>query len=603
MGLEPNSNILPSRTMRSQANEDIACQLLQLLASQFVSSVSQLLAPLSLPSTTSHLGTTSSVGAPNSMSSVSATSASLVPDTSTSTTLATSVPIVPVTYSSTVTATTASNPPATSAPIAPATTALMVTATLPALQPPAPTIPTATPVPPLAMPMPSIPVTVMPLMSTQQAPACENITTPLILDTQLAILLQQYLLQAVPSQQSTIQLPSPTQTIQRVTISNLSPASEQGTAAPNMLDPCNHQLSLSQLHPSASQWPAVNAPTCTTLPVPTQLRQQIINGEYIDFGVLLSKCSYDNAGHATSTHTPATPISSLATWMEAWNIYAMVMLKELLAYQSSASKFLPLHAWLKYDRKFRALATANPTLRWDYQFSDYWLEAITARQLNPGRWPCLYCKSTAHYSENCPKSPFQDSRKPPEQPSHRANDAPICGRFNRGNCTRQACKYQHICISCKGKHPIVQSVSSGEDYSPHTGRSLTLECDTKRPLSVECDMTRQGSIAALAPYNDHLLPTNSYERPPLGHLDKHSLSTQLYLHSTVPNSIYLPIITVKPSTPLLIDRLIFELSSHPNHSFIKTLIDNLTHGCHIGYKGPHFAHTSRNLPAVKHLRR
>jgi len=87
--------------------------------------------------------------------------------------------------------------------------------------------------------------------------------------------------------------------------------------------------------------PAVNAPTCATLTVPTQLHQQIINGKYIDFGVLLSKCSYDDARHATSSHTPAAIISSLATWMEAWNIYAMVMLREcpakaieLLAYQS-----------------------------------------------------------------------------------------------------------------------------------------------------------------------------------------------------------------------------------------------------------------------------
>ena len=111
-------------------------------------------------------------------------------------------------------------------------------------------------------------------------------------------------------------------------------------------------------------------------------------------------------------------------------------------------------------------------------------------------------------------------------------------------------------------------------------------------------MTRQGSIAALAPYNDHLLPTISYECSPLGHLDKHSLSMQPSLHSTVPNSIYLPIITVKPSTHELIDRLIFELSSHPNHSFVKTLIDNLTHGCPIGYKGPHFARISRNLPSA-----
>ena len=114
-------------------------------------------------------------------------------------------------------------------------------------------------------------------------------------------------------------------------------------------------------------------------------------------------------------------------------------------------------------------------------------------------------------------------------------------------------------------------------------------------------MTRQGFIAALTPYNHQLLPTISYKRPALGHQGKHSLmlcSTQPSLHDRVPNSIYLSIIIVKPSIPMLIDRLIFGLSSHPNRSFNKTLIDNLTHGCPIGYKGHHFAYTSRNLPSA-----
>jgi len=86
-----------------------------------------------------------------------------------------------------------------------------------------------------------------------------------------------------------MQPPGPTQTMHRATTSNLYPASEPRTAAPNILEPYNNQPSISQIpHPSASQLPAVNAPTCATLPVPTQLCQQIINGVYIDFGVLLS---------------------------------------------------------------------------------------------------------------------------------------------------------------------------------------------------------------------------------------------------------------------------------------------------------------------------
>ena len=48
MGQTTNSRILPSRMTLIQANEDIVWQLLQLLASQPVSSISQLLIPLSL---------------------------------------------------------------------------------------------------------------------------------------------------------------------------------------------------------------------------------------------------------------------------------------------------------------------------------------------------------------------------------------------------------------------------------------------------------------------------------------------------------------------------------------------------------------------------
>ena len=232
----------------------------------------------------------------------------------------------------------------------------------------------------------------------------------------------------------------------------------------------------------------------------------VINDEHVDFGALLSTCSYDDAGHTTSSHTPATPTSSLATWMEAWNIYAMVMLREypakaieLLAYQSiicSASKSMPLHAWLEYDRKFRALAAANPTLQWDQQFSNYWLEAITARPLNPGRWPCPYCKSTAHYPENCPKFPFQDSRKPSEQSSHRANDALICGDFNRSNCTRQTHKYQHIYISSKGKYPVFSCLERKLKWGPwssHQTITLSRVWYTKWSLSIECDILNDHS--------------------------------------------------------------------------------------------------------------
>ena len=188
---------------------------------------------------------------------------------------------------------------------------------------------------PLSLTSSTVPTTMislpnsLPFTTTQQAARQEATTTPAILDTQLSALLQQYLCQAIP-QQPTIQPQLVQPVVQRVNVDNLSPASDQDTVAPQLMDnPHNIQPHFNQTtHPSVNQLTAVNTHTCATLPVPTQLRQQIINGEYTDFGVLLSKCSYDDARHVTSSHTQPTPILSLATWMEAWNIYAMVMHRE-----------------------------------------------------------------------------------------------------------------------------------------------------------------------------------------------------------------------------------------------------------------------------------
>ena len=51
---------------------------------------------------------------------------------------------------------------------------------------------------------------------------------------------------------------------------------------------------------------------------------------------------------------------------------------------------------------------------------------------------------------------------------------------------------------------------------------------------------------------------------------------------------------VSPLRPLPLER---ELASHPDKGFVRQLLHNLTHGCCIGYGGPHFAHTARHLPS------
>ena len=50
-----------------------------------------------------------------------------------------------------------------------------------------------------------------------------------------------------------------------------------------------------------------------------------------------------------------------------------------------------------------------------------------------------------------------------------------------------------------------------------------------------------------------------------------------------------------PIRPFALER---ELSSHPDKVFVKQLVNDLQHGCSIGYTGPQFAHLAKNLPAA-----
>ena len=132
----------------------------------------------------------------------------------------------------------------------------------------------------------------------------------------------------------------------------------------------------------------------TLPPVSAQLHQQIVQGEYVDFSVLLNKTVFmDTTGQPSSSQQPSvTKISLFATWMEAWNIYLSVLLSsnplralELVGYQRlicSANKLLPINAWLQYDSKFHTIAATNSHLRWDHCYPDLWLEALALGNLD-----------------------------------------------------------------------------------------------------------------------------------------------------------------------------------------------------------------------------
>ena len=183
----------------------------------------------------------------------------------------------------------------------------------------------------------------------------------------------------------------------------------------------------------------------TSPPIPVQLRHQILQGEYVDFAMLLHRAKFSEVPEVpVSSYTPAIKrITSFDTWMQAWNLYLAVILAhnpsravELYGYQRlicSAHTLLPLESWLQYDYKFRILAAADPLLWWDRRHSDLWLECLASSQQSTKRWPCPYCRATNHFPENCPHSPFRT--KTWESPDHTASNSrpsnrPICRMLN-----------------------------------------------------------------------------------------------------------------------------------------------------------------------------
>ena len=129
-------------------------------------------------------------------------------------------------------------------------------------------------------------------------------------------------------------------------------------------------------------------------------------------------------------------------------------------------------AWLRYDKKFRMAAAANPQLQWGLKNTELWLECFTGQSGKAStrtppsssrqfRKPCTYCSSAYHFPDNCPRNPFHFKSTPSDSsasrplPRDRKPNAsqpsyirPICFDFNGTGCARKICHFHHQCSAC-----------------------------------------------------------------------------------------------------------------------------------------------------------
>ena len=250
---------------------------------------------------------------------------------------------------------------------------------------------------------------------------------------------------------------------------------EAPTAAPAVADSvdtaerASHRGRLPQpTGPCANEDPAVLEVPRACVHLGRALLHKITRAEFVDFAALLP--SRTAVGHeanstrlrvvpddeggdtvvVTSSATPRRRVDSLATWLEAWSVYAAARIHaapklapQLLAYQcfiASAVKQYPVPAVLAYDASFRQLIAKDPTMRWDKRDVDLYVQVFT------GSW----------------------SRAPPAGGSDRplfdrtTEDVPICRRFNsRAGCPFGNCTFAHCCNRCRGPHSAATTSCDG----------------------------------------------------------------------------------------------------------------------------------------------
>ncbi|CAB3980493.1 gag [Paramuricea clavata] len=194
--------------------------------------------------------------------------------------------------------------------------------------------------------------------------------------------------------------------------------------------------------------------------VPASYVRQIQTGEFFDLSKLLPRnMSFSNTSEepiiltlensvikAKKASQPTARITEIEQWTTAFTVYMSVMThqypgraQELLQYMSLIRHAAQTHrglGWCIYDHKFRCKAALNPSMTWSMIDQQLWLMIFTTS-------PDMLVQ---HY-------PIFSNR-PQNRASSGGERGGYCHDYNRwGYCTREPCRYRHVCNKCSNPHP------------------------------------------------------------------------------------------------------------------------------------------------------
>ena len=231
--------------------------------------------------------------------------------------------------------------------------------------------------------------------------------------------------------------------------------------------------------------------------VPAKLVDRILRGDFLELSELLN----DNIQLAKrNTHSDPegvqqlilgrqqssgkqrrrefTPDSAgLLSWVQCFGIYATIVcqqnpsrMKDLMAYlitMINEARRFKYKGWIQYDDLFRQQAAKDPKMSWSSLSST--LYAVTFLSQHQGdSVTCHKCLGSDHPTWSCAlfeyqrdgRSVFRDWRGAERKrrrsrsmsPQNRSRHFTICFAWNNGRCSRDPCRFRHICVKCEGDH-------------------------------------------------------------------------------------------------------------------------------------------------------
>ena len=248
-------------------------------------------------------------------------------------------------------------------------------------------------------------------------------------------------------------------------------------------------------------------------------------------------------------------ITGLDTWLEAWSIYAGVLVSykpelapDLFRYQNfitQQSRRFKAYAWLQYDAQFRLKLASNPSIKWsdsDTELIATWLSADAARE----KPACFACGNPEHLASDCPWK--------------------VSGTSNSS------------VLNC----PVCNASGHAARDCPKLGQPAPPPADTHHAgADVATVFEAQGvHTCTPVPTAREVIPNEPAPGSPVDPLPIH-------LHTI--------------HTPLRPQVFAQFLNKHPDKAFTSKLLHSLEYGFDIGYHGPHTPLIARNLhSALEH---